>query len=106
LRTAAQAQGLSGVYIVGGFGTPDGTIGQHSLSDGFSIAQADGYDAIASYNYPFAPPAVNGAAFLDPFRCGTLDLERSNAEQYAPIHPDCHGWDPRPGMKQSQPPGI
>jgi len=60
LRAAAQAQGLSGVYVVGGFGVPDGTMGQNSLSDGFAIAQTDGYDAIAFYNYPFAPPPVNG----------------------------------------------
>jgi hypothetical protein len=60
LRAAAQTHGLSAVYVVGGFGVPDGTMGQDSLSDGFAIAQADGYDAIAFYNYPFAPPPVNG----------------------------------------------
>jgi hypothetical protein len=35
LRTAAQAQGFPGVYIVGGFGIPDGTMGQHTLSPRF-----------------------------------------------------------------------
>jgi hypothetical protein len=75
LRTAAKAQGLGGVYVVGGFGVPDGTLGQDSLSPGFSIAQTDGYDAVAFYNYPFAPTPVNGAL---PFlhsgsRCG-VDL--------------------------------
>ncbi len=60
LRAAARAQGLPGVYVVGGFGTPDGTMGQESLNDGFSIALSDGYDAVAFYNYPFAPPAVRG----------------------------------------------
>ena len=60
LRAAAQAQGLPGVYVVGGFGTPSGTVGQETLDDGFLIAQQDGYDAVAFYNYPFAPPPVNG----------------------------------------------
>jgi len=60
LRAAAQAQGLPGVYIVGGFGAPDGSMGQESLDSGFVIAQSDGYDAVAFYGYPFAPPPVNG----------------------------------------------
>jgi hypothetical protein len=98
LRAVAQAQGLPGVYIVGGFGTPDGTMGQHSLSDGFSIAQADGYDAISFYNYPFAPPAVNGMLpFSTLSEAGQWTWNEATLSSPLPFIPTAMaGWDPRP----------
>jgi hypothetical protein len=98
LRAAAQAQGLPGVYIVGGFGTPDGTMGQHSLSAGFAIAQADGYDAIALYNYPFAPPAVNGVLpFSTLSQAGQWTWSEATPGSPLPFIPTAMaGWDPRP----------
>jgi Glycosyltransferase WbsX len=98
LRAAAQAQGLPGVYIVGGFGVPDGTMGQNSLSDGFAIAQADGYDAIAFYGYPFAPPAVNGMLpFSTLSDAAHWTWNEATTNSPLPFIPTAMtGWDPRP----------
>jgi hypothetical protein len=98
LRAAAQAHGLLGVYIVGGFGVPDGTMGQSSLSDGFSIAQADGYDAIGFYNYPFAPPAVNGMLpFSTLSDAAHWTWNEATTSSPLPFIPTAMaGWDPRP----------
>ena len=98
LRSAAQAMGLPGVYIVGGFGVPDGTMGQHSLSGGFSIAQTDGYDAIAFYNYPFAPPPVNGMLpFSTLSAAGDWMWNEATLGSPLPYIPTAMaGWDPRP----------
>jgi Glycosyltransferase WbsX len=97
-REAARAQGLAGVYVVGGFGIEDGTMGQDTLMQGFEMAQADGYDAAAFYNYPFAPRAVNGKL---PF--STLSEAGhwtwNQAEDFgslAFIPTAMAGWDPRP----------
>jgi hypothetical protein len=98
LRTAAQAQGFPGVYIVGGFGIPDGTMGQHTLTPGFSVAQADGYDAIGLYNYPFAAPAVNGmVAFSTLAQAGQWTWDEATLSSPLPFIPTAMaGWDPRP----------
>ncbi|MBV8143693.1 MAG: glycoside hydrolase family 99-like domain-containing protein [Gammaproteobacteria bacterium] len=98
LRTAAKAQGLPGVYIVGGFGAPDGTLGQDSLGSGFATAQADGYDAVAFYNYPFAPPAVNGMlAFSMLVQAGEWTWSEAVKHNGLPFIPTAMaGWDPRP----------
>jgi IPT/TIG domain/Glycosyltransferase WbsX len=98
LRAAAQAQGLSGVYVVGGFGVPDGTMGQNSLSDEFAIAQIDGYDAIAFYNYPFAPPPVNGMLpFSTLSAAGLWTWNEAAQSSLLPFIPTAMaGWDPRP----------
>ena len=98
LRTAAQAQGLPGVYIVGGFGFADGTMGQNSLWSGFSTAQADGYDAIALYNYPFAPPPVNGMLpFSTLSQAGQWTWNQATLSSPLPFVPTVMaGWDPRP----------
>jgi hypothetical protein len=98
LRSAAQAQGLAGVYIVGGFGVPDGTMGQDSLSGGFSIAQSDGYDAIAFYNYPFAPTPVNGMLpFSTLSDAGSWTWNQATSSSSLPFIPTAMaGWDPRP----------
>ena len=98
LRSAAQAQGLAGVYVVGGFGVPDGTVGQHSLSDGFSIAQEDGYDAIGFYGYPFAPTPVNGELpFSTLSAAGHWTWDEAASGSSLPFIPTAmSGWDPRP----------
>jgi hypothetical protein len=98
LRSSAQSAGLPGVYIVGGFGTPDGTMGQASLNDGFNIAQADGYDAIAFYGYPFAPPAVNGMLpFSTLVEAGQWTWAQAAQNSALPFIPTAmSGWDPRP----------
>jgi IPT/TIG domain-containing protein/glycosyl transferase family WbsX len=98
LSAAAQAQGLSGVYVVGGFGVPDGTMGQNSLSDGFAVAQADGYDAIAFYNYAFAPPPVNGMLpFSTLSAAGLWTWNQAAQSSPLPFIPTAMaGWDPRP----------
>jgi hypothetical protein len=98
LRAAAQAQGLPGVDIVGGFGTPDGTLGQESLDDGFLIAQQDGYDAVAFYGYPFAPPPVNGMLpFSSLSAAGQWTWNEALLHCPLPFIPTAmSGWDPRP----------
>jgi hypothetical protein len=98
LRAATQAQGLPGVYIVGGFGVPDGTMGQASLSSGFSIAQSDGYDAIAFYGYPFAPPPVNGPLpFSTLSSAGHWTWDQAMLSSPLRFIPTAmSGWDPRP----------
>lgn len=98
LRSAAQAQGLGGVYVVGGFGVPDGTMGQASLGAGFSIAGTDGYDAIAFYGYPFAPPAVNGSLpFSTLAQAGQWAWDQAALSSPLPFIPTAmSGWDPRP----------
>ena len=98
LRAAAQAQGLPGVYVVGGFGEPDGTLGRNTLAPGFSIAGADGYDAVALYNYPFAPPAVNGELPFSELAAAAHwtwnDAKRDSSIPFIPT--SMAGWDPRP----------
>ena len=53
---------------------------------------ADGYDAIALYNYPFAPPPVNGMVPFSTLSDGRrVDVERSDPEQSTAIHSDGDG---------------
>src|SRR5208283_299741 len=98
LRSAAKAQGLPGVYIVGGFGVPNGTMGQESLDDGFLTAGQDGYDAVAFYGYPFAPPPVNGMLpFSTLSQAGQLTWDQAQLHCPVPFIPTAMpGWDPRP----------
>jgi hypothetical protein len=98
LRTSAVAQGLPGVYIVGGFGTPNGTIGQHTLTGAFSAVQAGGYDAAGLYNYPFAPPPVNGMLpFSSLSDAGHWTWNEATLNSPVPFVPTAMaGWDPRP----------
>jgi hypothetical protein len=98
LRSTAQAQGLPGVYIVGGFGEPDGTLGHNTLAPGFSIAGKDGYDAVALYNYPFAPPAVNGdLPFSKLSAAAHWTWNEAKRDSTIPFIPtSMAGWDPRP----------
>lgn len=56
LRTAAQAQGLPGVTIVGGIYVPDGAPAQDGLFPDLSMAVADTYDAVSLYGYGSSLP--------------------------------------------------
>jgi hypothetical protein len=98
LRATAQAQGLAGVYVVGGFGVPDGTLGQPSLTGGFDIAQQDGYDAVAFYGYPFAPmPAPGPLPFSQLSAAGQWTWDQAAQYSALPFIPTAmSGWDPRP----------
>lgn len=98
LRATAQGQGLPGVYVVGGFGVPDGSLGQPSLTDGFDIAQQDGYDAIAFYGYPFAPiPAPGPLPFSQLSAAGQWTWDQAAQYSALPFIPTAmSGWDPRP----------
>jgi hypothetical protein len=98
LRTAAVAKGLPGVYVVGGFGIPEGTVGQESLDDGFDIAGSDGYDAVAFYNYPFGLSPIDG---MLPFSAladtGRWSWDQARLHCPIPFVPTAMaGWDPRP----------
>jgi hypothetical protein len=98
LRTAAQAHGLPGVYIVGGFGVPDGSSGLDGLSPDLTVAFVDGYDAVSMYGYPFAPPAVNGVLpFSSLSDAGKWIWSQGAAKSPVPFIPvSMTGWDPRP----------
>lgn len=98
LRDAATSQGLPGAYIVGGFGVPDGTINQHSLSQGFTIAGEDGFDAIEIFGYPFAQPPIDGMRpFSDLSAGGHWTWDEAALGSPLPFIPAAmDGWDPRP----------
>jgi hypothetical protein len=98
LRAAAQARGLSGVYIVGGFGVPDGSSGQDGLFPDLSTAFVDGYDAVSMYGYPFAPPAINGMLpFSSLSGAGKWTWRQGSLKSPLPFIPvSMTGWDPRP----------
>jgi hypothetical protein len=98
LRAAAQAHGLAGVYIVGGFGVPDGSSGQDGLFPDLSMAFVDGYDAVSMYGYPFAPPAINGMLpFSSLSGAGEWIWSQGVLKSSVPfISVSMTGWDPRP----------
>jgi len=98
LRMAAQERGLAGVYVVGGFATPQGTMGQESLDSGFGTAGQDGYDAVAFYNYPYAPTPVNGMKpFATLIEAGQWTWNQAQQHCPVPFIPTAMtGWDPRP----------
>jgi hypothetical protein len=98
LRTAAQARGLAGAYIVGGFGVTDGTSGQDALFPNLSMAAVDGYDAVSMYGYPYAPPAVNGVLpFSSLSGAGNWIWSQGALKSSVPFIPVAMtGWDPRP----------
>lgn len=103
LRDAAVAHGLAGVYIVGGFGVPDGSIGQNALSQGFDIAGSDGFDAIEIFGYPFAQPPINGMLpFSDLSAAGHWTWDQATLFSPLPFVPAAmDGWDPRPWDERS-----
>jgi Glycosyltransferase WbsX len=98
LRASAVADGLPGVYIVGGVGIPVSTIEPNSLAGGFSQARADGYDAVGLYNYPYSTTSVNG---MLPFSAlsdiGHRIWNEATLSGALPFIPTAMaGWDPRP----------
>jgi len=98
LRAAAQARGLAGVYMVGGFGVPDGSSGQDGLFPDLTMAFVDGYDAVSLYGYPFAPPAINGMLpFSSLSGAGEWIWSQGVLKSPVPFIPvSMTGWDPRP----------
>ena len=98
LRSAAQARGLPGVYVVAGFGVPGGSAGQDALFPDLSGLAADGYDAVTTYNYPNAPPQVPGARpFTELVDAGRWIWTQAAAKSPLPVLPVVtDGWDPRP----------
>jgi hypothetical protein len=98
LRAAAQAHGFAGVYIVGGFGVPDGSSEQDGLFPNLTMAFVDGYDAVSMYGYPFAPPPVNGMLpFSSLSGAGTWIWSQGTLKSPVPFIPAAMtGWDPRP----------
>jgi hypothetical protein len=98
LRAAAQAHGFAGVYIVGGFGGPDGSSGQDGFFPDIDEALGDGYDAVSMYNYPYTPPVVNGMLpFSDLSDAGKWIWGQGAVKSPVPFIPVAMtGWDPRP----------
>lgn len=98
LRTAAQAHGLAGVYIVGGFGGPDGASPQGGQIQDLTLAFVDGYDAVSMYNYPYAPPPINGMLpFSSLSSAGKSIWSQGALKSPVPFIPVAvTGWDPRP----------
>ena len=96
LRAAAQAHGLPGVYIVGGFFAGYDPINRNGSFPDLSIAPTEGYDAVSMYNWSVG--AVSGA---QPF--STLSeagqwiwgqVELNSPLPFIPVAMD--GWDARP----------
>lgn len=98
LRAVAQAHGLAGVYIVGGFGVPGGSSGQDGFFPDIGEALGDGYDAVTMYNYPFAPTEVNGVLpFSSLSDAGKWTWSQGAVKSPVPFIPvSMTGWDPRP----------
>ncbi|MCU1316986.1 MAG: hypothetical protein JWN63_2308 [Candidatus Acidoferrum typicum] len=98
LRAAAHAHGLAGVYVVGGFGVPDGSSGQDGLFPDLTMAFVDGYDAVSMYGYPFAPPVINGMLpFSSLSGAGKWIWSQGALKSPVPFIPvSMTGWDPRP----------
>jgi hypothetical protein len=98
LRGAARAQGLPGVFVVGGFGVWNGSSGQDERFPDLSWVAGDGYDAVSLYNYPFAPPAVEGPMpFTALSDAGRWIWDRAAQKSPLPFIPVAmDGWDPRP----------
>ncbi len=98
LRAAAQAHGLAGVYVVGGFGVPNGSSEQEGLFPDLTMAFVDGYDAVSMYGYPFAPPVINGMLpFSSLSGAGKWIWSQGALKSPVPFIPvSGTGWDPRP----------
>lgn len=100
LRSAAQARGLPGVYIVAEFRVWAGSAGQDSLYPDYSWTAAEGYDAFSMYGYSAAWPQGMNAGIL-PFSINA-DAAKwiwSQAALKSPlpfIADPMSGWDPRP----------
>lgn len=99
LRTAAQAAGLRGVYIVGDFGVSDAAPVQDGLFSDLSMAAADGYDAVSTYGYAFgAPLGISGAQpFSTLGNTGEWVWSQAAVKSPLPMIPVAmDGWDTGP----------
>jgi hypothetical protein len=98
VRAAARGKGLPGVFIVGGFGTSLGSSGQDAQFPDLSWTQADGYDAVSTYNYPYTPTPVNGMLPFSSLAAAgqwiTSECALKCPLPYVPVA--MTGWDPRP----------
>lgn len=109
VRTAAQAHGFSGVYVVGGMyfiggsPVPAGSPSADGLFADLSMAVADGYDAISLYDY--ASGLTNLGTISGPQPYSTLSLTGNwiwsegalkSPLAFIPVVQD--GWDPRPNQ--------
>ncbi len=96
LRAAARAQGLAGVYIVGGFFAGYDPIHQYGSFPDLERVRADGYDAVSMYNWSFGE--VRGE---QPFsilsRAGEWIWDQAALSGALPFIPTVMaGWDARP----------
>ena len=98
LRAAALADGLPGVYIVGGFFVADGAPAQDGLFPDLSMAVSDGYDAVSMYGYGWAAPlGISGAQpYSTLAETGQWIWTQGSSKSplaFIPVAMD--GWDPR-----------
>lgn len=96
LRAAARAQGLAGVYIVGGFFAGYDPIHEYGFFPDLSTAQTEGYDAVSMYNWSFGE--VGGE---QPFsvlaEAGQWIWGQAALNSTLPFIPTAMaGWDARP----------
>ena len=108
LRTAAQAAGLPGVYIVGDFTVSDGAPAQDGLFPDLSLAVADGYDAVTTYGYAFAAPlGISGAQpFSTLANVGQWTWSQAVLKSPLPVIPvSMDGWDAGPEGTSGGEPG-
>lgn len=96
LRAAARAQGLAGVYIVGGIFAGYDPIHGYGYFPDLSAVQADGYDALSIYNWSFGE--VRGE---QPFsilaEAGQWVWGQASLKSALPFIPTAMaGWDARP----------
>jgi hypothetical protein len=96
LRAAARAQGLAGVYIVGGFFAGYDPIHQYGFFPDLSTAQTEGYDAVSMYTWSFGE--VGGE---QPFsvlaEAGQWVWGQAALNSALPFIPTAMaGWDARP----------
>jgi len=96
LRAAARAQGLTGVYVVGGFFAGYDSIHQYGSFPDLSTAQTEGYDAVSMYNWSFGE--VDGE---QPFsvlaEAGRWIWGQAALNSDLPFIPTAMaGWDARP----------
>lgn len=112
LRSAAQAKGLPGVYIVGGMDfiggspVPAGTPSIDGIFADLSMAVADGYDAISIYDYGSGLQNLGTIVGLQPFSTisdtGKWIWNQGAVKSplaFIPVATD--GWDPRPNQPPS-----
>jgi len=106
VRTAAQAAGLPGVYMVGGMFVTDAAPSQDGLFPDLSMVVADGYDAVTTYNYPFASPlGISGAQpFSTLASVGMWTWTQAGLKSPVSIIPVAmDGWDTRDESNSAEP---